>query len=362
LPIIYFTVTNDLSYDQRMDRICNSLAQEGYNVCLIGRTTKKSIPLIHKAYQQKRLNCFFQKGKRFYIEYNFRLFFFLLFKKMDAICAIDLDTILPCFWIARLKKIEKIYDAHELFCEMKEIVSRPAVYKIWKSIERYTVPHFTHCYTVNQIIADEFQKMYGIKAEVIRSMALKKADNTNAKKERFILYQGAVNEGRCFETLIPAMKMVDSTLIICGDGNFMEQAQKLVIEHQLQEKVIFKGMLPPDELRHFTQSAYIGITLFDAEGKSNYYSLANRFFDYLHNGTPQICVNFPIYASMNNLHEIAVLVNDTETQTLANAINQLLHDETKWNRLHQQCAAAASVWNWQNEEKKLIGFYRNIFG
>ena len=345
-----------------MIRICDSLARAGYRVCLVGRTTRKSIPLTKRAFQQKRIFCFFQKGIGFYVEYNLRLFFYLLFKKMDAICAIDLDSILPCFWVAKLKNKIKIYDAHELFCEMKEIVSRPVIYKIWKSIEKYTLPHFSHCYTVNQIIADEFQKMYGIQAAVIRSIAIKKEPAQMPNKERFILYQGAVNEGRCFETLIPAMKLINSKLVICGDGNFMQQAKQLVIDYQLEQQVIFKGMLAPEELITFTQKAYIGITLFDSVGKSNYYSLANRFFDYLHNGTPQICINFPVYAELNKMHEVAVMVDDVSVQGLASAINQLLQDEAWWLRLHEQCTTAAADWNWQNEEQKLIEFYTKIFG
>ncbi|HJS53916.1 MAG TPA: hypothetical protein VJ765_05210, partial [Chitinophagaceae bacterium] len=92
---IIFTVTNELTYDQRMQRICSTLAGAGYDVLLVGRKLKTSPPLSNKHYGQRRLNCCFKKGKLFYTEFNIRLFFFLLFKKMDCICAIDLDTILP---------------------------------------------------------------------------------------------------------------------------------------------------------------------------------------------------------------------------------------------------------------------------
>ena len=185
---IIFTVTTDLSYDQRMIRICTSLAHAGYNVTLTGRKLRSSIPLSTQPFTQKRISCFFEKGKLFYAEYNVRLFLYLLFKKMDCICAIDLDTILPCYYISRLKKIKRVYDAHELFCEMKEVVSRPSIYKMWKRIERYTVPHFPLGYTVNKLIADEFKKMYGVNYEVIRNMALLKETQPVKKKEKFILY------------------------------------------------------------------------------------------------------------------------------------------------------------------------------
>src|SRR5689334_9674337 len=101
-----------------MERICTSLAENGYAVTLVGRKLSSSSPLPEKKYNQKRIRCWFNKGKRFYFEYNLRLITYLLLQKMDAICAIDLDTIVPCHTISRLKHIPRIYDAHELFSEM----------------------------------------------------------------------------------------------------------------------------------------------------------------------------------------------------------------------------------------------------
>ena len=54
---IIFTVTNDLTYDQRMHRICHSLAAHGYDVLLVGRKLSKSVPLTQQTFGQKRLTC-----------------------------------------------------------------------------------------------------------------------------------------------------------------------------------------------------------------------------------------------------------------------------------------------------------------
>jgi len=309
LPIsmtIYLTVTNDLTYDQRMARVCGSLAAAGYNVVLVGRKMPGSRPLKDTFYKQQRLHCWFQKGKMFYIEYNIRLFFFLLIKKMDVVCAVDLDSILPCLFVSKIKKIQRVYDAHELFCEMKEVVTRPGIYRFWKKVEKYALPQFKHAYTVNQPIADEFYKMYGIKYGVVRNVPVY---NKNVVREDtnhggvFILYQGAVNEGRCFETLIPAMREVNCQLIVCGDGNFMQQAKKLAIDNNVQEKVIFKGNMDPDALRSITAAAYLGINLVENNGLSFYLSLANKFFDYIHAGIPQLCAGYPAYSEINEKNE-----------------------------------------------------------
>ena len=49
---IIFTVTNDLNYDQRMQRICNSLAHAGYTILLIGRELDNSVALTEKIFKQ----------------------------------------------------------------------------------------------------------------------------------------------------------------------------------------------------------------------------------------------------------------------------------------------------------------------
>ncbi len=359
---IFFTVTNELTYDQRMIRICSSLSRAGYQVTLVGVRKKGAASLVPQTFVQKRLPAVFTSGKLFYAEYNLRLFFYLLSKKMHGICAIDLDTIVPGYLISLLKKIPRIYDAHELFCEMKEIATRPRIYRVWKWIERKTVPHFTYGYTVNQAIATEFKKMYGVNYEIVRSIAVFNPSQQSVQKEKYILYQGAVNEGRCFESLLPAMQAVNAPLVICGTGNFINQARQLSSNLQLGDKVIFKGCLPPAELREITNKAYIGLTLFEKGALSNYFSLANRFFDYIHSGVPQLCVNYPVYEEINNLHHIAVLINEPDSPSIANALNAMLADEEKWKALHRNCILAASELNWQHEEKTLIAFYKNIFG
>ncbi len=359
---IVCTVTNDLNYDQRMIRICTSLSGAGYEVLLVGRKKRNSLPLQPKTFEQKRLFCFFEKGKLFYAEYNLRLFFFLLFVKMHVICAIDLDTILPCLWISKLRHKPRVYDAHELFCEMEEIVSRPGIYTMWKAIERYAVPQFKNGYTIGECYADEFRQMYGVVYQVVRNATVLKPFKEVIPDEPYILYQGAVNQGRSFETLIPAMKKVHATLIICGEGNFYEEAQALVREHQLGNKVSFKGYIPPDQLIAYTRNAYIGITLFTNQGKSNYLSMANRFFDYMHACVPQVCVSYPEYVHVNTQFEVSLLVTDTTEDTIAAALNRLLEEKELYQRLKRNCFNAREEYCWQKQEITLIHFYKELLG
>ncbi len=344
-----------------MNRICTSLAENGYDVVLVGRKLPSSLPLRQEKFRQKRLNCWFKKGKFFYAEYTARLFFYLLFKKMDAICAIDLDTILPCLRISVWKKIPRVYDAHELFTELKEVITRPAVHKIWSRIEKKAVPKFRSGYTVSESIAEEFHKRYGVKYETIHNMPPLHHLSNTPKSERFILYQGAVNEARAFEQLIPAMKMVNTRLVVCGDGNFMPQLKQLVAESGLQDKVELKGMLPPEKLREIAQQAYIGVAVAENTGLNQYLALPNKFFDYIHAGLPQVTMDYPEYRRINEQYPVALLIETADPPIIAEALNKLLTDDVLHKTLRENCMKARQVLNWEQEEKKLLAFYKSVF-
>jgi glycosyltransferase involved in cell wall biosynthesis len=204
------------------------------------------------------------------------------------------------------------------------------------------------------------KKRYGVDYAIVRNATILKPFQQVIKKEKFILYQGAVNVGRCFEQLIPAMKHVNAQLIVCGEGNFYEQALAVTKEHKLDDKVIFKGYVPPDQLSAYTQQAWIGITLFEATSLSNRLSLANRFFDYMHYAVPQLCIKYPEYEKVNGQYEIATLIDNPTPETIAQALNHLLEDENYYTRLQQNCLKAREIYCWQEEAKRLLQVYERI--
>jgi len=358
---IILTVTSDPNYDQRMIRICTSLHNAGYEIVLVGRKRPASKPLIERPFKQVRLKQRIDSGKLFYLTYNIKLLLYLLLHRADCFCAIDLDTILPVYYASILKNVHRVYDAHELFCDIEEVASRPAIRKMWHWIEQHTVPHFKYGYTVNKSYVDEFRRMYGVEYVIVRNATVLKPLTIPEKTDKYILYQGAVNKGRCFEELIPAMQQVDAKLVVCGEGNFYEGAQQLVKEYKLEGKVFFKGYVPPAALPEYTLGAYIGITLFVATSKSNELSLANRFFDYMHAGIPQLGVQYPEYENINREFEIATLINPVTVDSIAAALNKLLTDTVYYQRLQQNCLKAREIYCWQEEEKRLLAVYQNLF-
>lgn len=363
MPHILCTVTNDLTYDQRMIRICTSLAQAGYQVTLVGRQRRASKPMRQEAFRQKRLWCYFEKGKLFYLEYNLRLFLFILFQPFDIVCSVDLDTILPGFLVSRVRSKVCVYDAHEYFTETPEVERRPNVRRVWEWVAQFTIPKLKFAYTVGPALAGIFQERYGIPFAVIRNVPVRQEEPLKPQQsiEPIIFYQGALNEGRGLEYAIAAMKNIEGAqLWLAGEGDLSVQLREQAQQLELGEKVKFLGFVQPHELQQLTPSAYIGLNLLENRGLSYYYSLANKAFDYVQAAVPSIQMAFPEYQALNRQYEAFYLLEELSTASVETALRKLLDNHQLYQRLQDNCMLAREEWSWDREEQVLLDFYRRI--
>jgi glycosyltransferase involved in cell wall biosynthesis len=356
---IVCTVTNDLVTDQRMQRICGTLAANGYEVTLIGRVLSSSPKLYGQSFKQVRLRCFFNRGFLFYAEYNFRLLIWLLLHKFDVVNAIDLDTIAPAWLSARIKKKKVVYDAHEWFPECPEIVSRPRIYAFWNRIEQFFVPKMDAVYTVSSAIAQVLKEKYGKEVGLVRNMPMQSSVQSPDSKS-YLLYQGALNIGRGLPELIAAMKFTNRQLWIAGAGDIEADLKALVKKHKLEGKVKFLGRLQPGDLKLVTQQAWLGINLLENLGQNYYFSLANKFFDYVQAGVPQLCVDFPEYRAMCQEFPVAELLSDIRPEMIAMAIRRLEKQQDQYDALRRACQIAAKVWVWEQESVNLLRVYEQL--
>lgn len=358
---IICTVTNDLSQDQRMDRICTSLSSAGHEVWLVGRQKKDSLPLPDRPYQQIRLQCSRQMGKAFYLEYNLRLLAFLFWNRCDIINAVDLDTLLPCSIIKKWRKTPIIYDAHEYFSQTPEVMRRPEVQKVWEQLALNLIPTVNHCYTVGPQLAKIMGEVYGVHFDVVRNLPMRLPSFTPYNKEsgkKIILYQGMLNEGRGLGTAIEAMQYLNGfELWLVGNGDIRKALEKKVKALNIEECVLFHGFIPPDRLKDFTQQAWIGLNLLENNGLSYYYSLANKAFDYIQYGVPSIQMAFPEYQSLQHKYDVFELLKELDARVLADKIKQLAAHTKRYRQLQVNCSIAAKELNWEMEEEKLLAIY-----
>jgi hypothetical protein len=94
---------------------------------------------------------------------------------------------------------------------------------------------------------------------------------------------------------------------------------------------------------------------------SYYYSLANKFFDYVQAGLPQLVSPFPEYVALNALHEVG-LMTELEPDAIAENLLALWNERELYDRLQTNARAAAAVWHWGEEEVTLRHIYRTAIG
>lgn len=359
---ILIAANTDYRFDQRLQRISSSLRAGGYHVDLLGRQFGNSPVHYHHAVH---LPLWFRAGKLAYLELNLRFLFFLLTRKADAICSVDLDTLPACWLAAGLKGCLLIQDSHEYMAEVPEVAFRPLTRKIWHMTARLLLPGCDLRYTVSSSLVREFRQKYRQDFYLIRNMAEFRTEIPDVPviagipENDFLVFLGAVNQGRGLEEILEVLAERTEQLVIIGEGDLSSEVRNLVSSYGLQSRVFFTGRLLPDEAASVLRRARAGLNLLRDEGLSYLYSLANKFFDYVHAGIPQLCVDFHEYRSLMEEFRVGILT-DLKKEDLHNALNLLSNADLR-SQMSAEAEKARQVWNWQKESAELIRLYEDLF-
>lgn len=365
---VIVSVINDLVTDQRVNKSCLTLQKAGYEVLLVGRKQRKSPPMDERPYASHRMKLLFEKGPCFYAEYNIRLFFFLLFHRANLLLSNDLDTILPNFFVSRLKGIKMIYDSHEYFTEAPELIHRPKVQRVWKRIEEFAVPKLGEMITVCDSIADLFREKYGVKVHVIRNIPPQKALPPKGDKaelglpldKHLLVLQGSgINIQRGAEELVQAMQYLDDChLMIIGGGDVLPILKQMVIDLNIADRVRFLPRMSYANMMAYTQNAELGFCL-DKDTNLNYrFSLPNKLFDFIQAGVPIVASHLTEIEKIIRRYDIGLFIENHDPKTIAATIQDALSDTERYGKWKRNLAVAAQDLCWESEEKALLAIYQ----
>jgi len=363
---INILISNDIRFDQRMIRIASSLQEAGYQILLIGRKKKNTQILPAYSFKTQLLNCYFNAGMPFYIEFNLRLFFFLSVNKSNAVYAVDFDTLPACYLYRLIYSKPFVFDAHEMFTEVPELQYKPFKKWIWNMTGKIIIPKATFSITVSESLAQLMATKYNAPFITIRNLPTYKSlsyiDILQRRKNKWIYYQGMLHKGRCIEILIQTMTYLPEwTLVLAGDGDKSAELKNLTLQLGLEKQVIFKGMIAPNELMNLAKEAWIGINILENNSLSYYYSLANKTFDYFQAWLPAIHIDFPEYKLLAKGNSCIRLLEKTDPKNLANIIEEIWFDQPLYESMIKSAAEAAKKYTWEEESKKLLKPFSTYF-
>ncbi len=346
---------SNLYTDQRIEKICRTLHENGYDIDLIGNTWAGNNDL-SRPYKVSRIQLISKSLKTAYFEFNWKLYRELKKRadKETILYANDLDALLPNYLIAKKKQIPLIFDSHEIFSEMPAIQGKMSQ-KLWRYVEKSILPNLRFMITASSGYAGWFKERYGIQAAIVQNAPRKLNFSIEIPENnpKIILYQGVINPFRGIDKAILAMHHLDHVIFkIAGDGPRKKEYEQLVINESLQDKVLFLGKLSPEKLRDVTLTADCGMSIEENGGQSYYYSLPNKVLDCIQARVPLILSDLPEMQNIRNQYDVGEIIKDHNPENIAHAIQTVLNKGRR-NYL-PQLEKAAHVLCWENEELKLL--------
>ena len=364
---IIVSVISDLVTDQRVQKECNTFHKMGYEILLIGRKSNRKFLLNQLPYKTIRFYNLFKRGPLMYLVFNLQLFFYLLFKKTDVLWANDLDTLLPNYWISRLKNIRLVYDSHEYFTES---VYKKSSKKIWKKLEEFLFPKLKNVITVNDSIKKVYEKKYRVPITVIRNVPyqfVKKRSDKNIllpKDKRILIIQGmGLNENRGAEEAVEMMQFLpeDFMLYFIGRGTILNKLKQMVSELKLESKITFVDAVPYEQMMEYTRQGFLGLIFEKIDVSDEHrFSLSNKFFDYLHAGIPVLSSEAPEIKRIIQKYNVGDFIVSFDPKEIAQKIISVSNDQISYERWKRNTAAASAEFNWENEEIVLIDFMNHL--
>ena len=358
---VLVSVFNNLSTDQRVEKVCRTLSENGFSIELIGNNWG-GLPDLKRDYPVSRIILKSKILRYAYVEFQWKLYKELL-KKADQdtiLLSNDLDTLLPNYLVSKKLNLPLVYDSHEIFTEMPSVNGR-FTQNIWRSLESFIAPKLNFMMTASESYADWFHKTYGIERPVVvQNFPLKSGnpqDYSIVNLPKVIIYQGVINPSRGLDKLIPEMhKIENAELWIAGDGPKKKEFQELTKNLGLDDKVKFIGKILPEELREITQQADVGLSIEEDNGLSYYFSMPNKISDYIQARIPVVVSDFPEMKKVADHFKAGEKIRDYNE--LAEKIQLVLN-----NGKHSYKDAlnhAASQLCWENEENRLLGLFGKI--
>ena len=287
----------------------------------------------------------------------------------------DLYTLPTAATLAKIKNGKAVYDSHELFTEIASFINIEK--RFYSFIEKKYFPQVAASITVNETIAKELSKRYNVnQPNVVMNCPPRIKDETShtenvllnsvgiKKTSKFvILYQGGYSPGRGLENLMLANEfLAENTIMLFMGWGLLESKLKAIAKENkwLNNKVFFTEPVTQDLLLHYTKCADVGVIPYQFVGLNNYYCSPNKLFEYINAHITIAASDFPELKKVIYHYEIGTTFDPENPKDIANAINKMIIDKNTIEGMKKNTYAAAEIFNWENEEKKLINLYKAL--
>lgn len=298
----------------------------------------------------------------FYLEFYLRAFFYGLRSGANIINCHSLMMLPVAVLLKRMRNCKLIYDPHELETERIGLSGLFQMFSKWT--EKRLIRRADAVIVVSDSIHDWYRRTYGLDTVyTIKNIPQRTHPiSSNILKEKFkipldhqlFIYQGLISEGRSIELYLQVFSKLTTNkhLVVIGFGPMEPLVRGFASRFS---NIHFHPPLSPSDILRYTCSADIGLSVIENSCLSYYYSLPNKFFEYIVAGIPLIASDFPDMSAPIEQHNIGWTVKVSEDCLYEKIQNLSSTDlEEKKNRIRK----VRSLFAWENQESTLV----EVFG
>lgn len=232
----------------------------------------------------------------------------------------------------------KIFTYHNMWGEGMGIVGK--ISEINDNKFRRTLDTFDHVICVSDYVRNDLISR-GIPAEKTTTIpsCLTTFPETSDDEGDFILSLGRLVETKGLKYLVDAMRNVDSKLIICGKGPEENRLRKQISNLGLDDKIEMKGYVSEEEkaLLMSTCKFFVMPSLFESLGLA-----AIELMSY---GRPIVATD--VNGLPDTVGDAGLIVPSKNSETLADAMNDLLENDEKRISLRSIARSHAETYDWK---------------
>ena len=275
--------------------------------------------------------------------------------------------------LSRERGAALVFDAHEIYYEQECLP--PRVQRRLRREERRGVPETSLFITVNEAIAQYYERLYGKKPMVLLNCADRPPpgfDKSSRQELRamaglgpdafVVLYQGWISAERNLTTLVRSAEYFPPgvSLVLIGYGAHETDLRALLDGKPWAEKVRFLGRVEPDQILPLTAGADLGVIPYLPIDLNHELCSPNKFFEYAQSGVPVVAHDLVFFRGMKEKYGVVEVGDLSTPKGMADAIKALALNAEKLREMRAACYLAAEELNWEVEGKKLASAYRKI--
>lgn len=267
----------------------------------------------------------------------------------------------------RLKGRKVIYDIHEdlprqLFVQKNKLwIKRKTMEFILDIYEDFAAKRFNGIVTATPHIGKRFKKI-NKRTEIVNNFPIKdelSLNEANVAKENQVCYVGGIIRVRGIIEMVKALEYGDTKLNICGKFSTPELKEE-TMKLKGWSNVIDHGFSTREEVSQVMGISMAGLVLFKAL-PNHINAQPNKLFEYMSASLPIIMSNFEQWKEIVDRFDCGICVDPENPEEIAGAIKKIKDNPEQARKMGRNARRAVEeVYNWNVEEKKLLGLYASI--